>query len=207
MSSPRTTRTATPESEPTTPHTPQGRDAISAIPETIFHSPLVGHCEFIQPPQIPNCDYPTPSFPCYRLFLGQIRFETTAAEVRWIVEYICGVRALKVESRGIGCFLAYFRTPDDMTRVQHLHKRVLFDHSGIWFARSDSQAEYLAGYVAKNLSHIGRGFRLPKDMMVVEEEKLTRALPIPSCPPPNYHLFPTQMPPPPHYYPPVSYDN
>jgi hypothetical protein len=165
-------------------HTQQHPSApLTVAPEGAYHTALFGQCEWIQPPPVPLVDQPTPAFPCYRLFLGQIRFETTPAEVKWIVQYVTGVQALKVESRGIGCFLAYFQTYDDMVTTQQLHKRILFDHSGIWFARTDEQSQAMQNYVRQALGRIGRGFRLPKDMMVVEEEKLQRALPIPNAPP------------------------
>lgn len=143
------------------------------VPVGAYHAPLAGHCEFLQVPQINPVERPTPTFPCFRLFLGQVRFETTAAEVRWIIRNTAGVVALKIEPRGTGCFLAYFRTYEEMIQVKCLHKRLLFDHTGVWFARTPTQAEALHYYVSHYLGHVGRGFRLPKDTMVVEEEKST----------------------------------
>ena len=150
----------------------QSQEPSNVVPDGVYHRQLIGKCQFISPPNLSPRDEPTPTYPCYRLFLGQIRFETTTTELQWIIRFVSGVRALKIEPRNSGCFLAYFKNYEDLAHVKALNKRILFDHHGIWFAAQPSQAEYLQHYVSSNLTNIGRGFRLPKDMMVVEEEKL-----------------------------------
>jgi hypothetical protein len=165
-------------SEPTTPsRRPIGSNRLSyytpvSAPEGCFHTCLTGQCEFVQPPHMTPVDHPTPQFPCFRLFLGQIRFESSAAEVRWIIRHLTGITAVKVEARGVGCFLAYFRTAEEANSVKLIHKRVLFDRTGIWFARTPAQTEMMQHYIDNSLHTIPRSVRLPKDAMVVEEEKL-----------------------------------
>jgi hypothetical protein len=70
----------------------------------------------------------------------------------------------------MGCFLAYFRTEEDVAAVKELHKHLLFDHNGIWYAKNQAQFAELQFYVETCLSMYPRGFMLPKDTIVVEDE-------------------------------------
>lgn len=166
------------------------------FPDCVYHKNLVDKLEFIQAPHVTSAGAPMINQPCYRVFIGQVRFETTAAEMRWLIHYLTGISAIKVEVRGMGCFMAYFSTYDEVHRVCELRFRLLFDHNGVWFARHPEQAEILQRYVSCYVSSIGRGFRLPKDMMVIEEEKY-QPYAHPShgrgdeCPAPQMHFQPS----------------
>lgn len=149
----------------------------NAIPEGVVHVAMVNHCEFLQPPNISPIERALPNKPTFHRFIGQVRFECTPGEMRWIIRRTCGVTALKLEPRGPGCFVAYFSTQEDAELVQQLNKRLLFDHTGVWFARTPAQTEIMQNYVHNSLIYAGRGFRLPRDTIVVEEEKGSRHSP------------------------------
>jgi hypothetical protein len=150
------------------------------FPECCFHRSLVDRLEFIEPPFVTDAGVGLIRSACFRLFIGQIRFETTAAEMRWLIHYLTGISALKVELRGMGCCMAYFETYEEIQQVCTLRARLLFDHTGVWYARDDEQRAVLQRYVAYYVSQIGRGFRLPKDTCVLEEERFQF---IPALPP------------------------
>lgn len=139
-------------------------------PMNTFHAGLWRQMELIQIPSIIPSDSPTPvnAFP---LFIGQVRFETTCADLRWIIRRVTGTLALKIEPRGVGCFIGYFKSSRDADSVRRLHKRLLFDHSGVWFARTALEVESLFDYSIKTLPGISRRCHLPRDCMTVEEVK------------------------------------
>jgi len=169
---------------------------VAQFPECCFHRSLVDKLEFIEPPAVSDSGVPFIRGPCFRLFIGQIRFETSAAEIRWLLHYLTGVSALKVELRGMGCCLAYFETYEEIQKVCQLRFRLLFDHTGVWFARDEEQMALLQRYVQYYVCTIGKGFRLPKDMMVLEDERFQAFPQMPEhasdrgLPPPALHYQP-----------------
>ena len=150
------------------PRTP--KFAENAPPMNTVHVSLWGRCELIQTPEIAPVECPTPvnAFP---LFLGQVRFETTPADLRWILRRVANVLALKCELRGNGCFIVYLKSSADADAVRRLHKRLLFDHSGVWFARNEREVDVLFDYANNTLPFVSRRCHLPRDCMVVEEVK------------------------------------
>ncbi|KPA80872.1 hypothetical protein ABB37_04284 [Leptomonas pyrrhocoris] len=105
------------------------------------------------------------------LFIGQVRFETTSAELLWLIHRTCGACASHLESRGAGCYLLYCRSEADLTLVRSLHKRILFDVGGVWLARTADEVDALCEYVALDAAVLSKKSRLPRDSMVVEELK------------------------------------
>ena len=105
------------------------------------------------------------------LFIGQVRFETTPAELLWLIHRTCGACASHLESRGAGCYLLYCRSEADLTLVRSLHKRILFDIGGVWLARTADEVDALCEYVALDAAVLSKKARLPRDSMVVEELK------------------------------------
>ncbi|KAG5475299.1 hypothetical protein LSCM1_03412 [Leishmania martiniquensis] len=105
------------------------------------------------------------------LFIGQVRFETTSAELLWLVHRTCGACASHLESRGAGCYLLYCKSEADLRLVRSLHKRVLFDIGGVWLARTASEVDAMCEYIALDAPLLSKKARLPRDSMVVEELK------------------------------------
>jgi hypothetical protein len=127
--------------------------------------------EYLVPPTLNPVERETPvSARC--VFMGHMKFETTAAEVRWLIRKLTGVTPLKAEPRAKGCFLVHLATEADETAVRGLHRRMLMDHHGVWVARNASEAQTLSDYVSFVLSRSNKAsqkrLRLPKDCVTVE---------------------------------------
>lgn len=142
------------------------------------HAFLAGSCEYIVPPKINPVEHETP-LRARTLFVGQLKFETTPAEVRWIIHSLLGVTALKVDARGPGCFVVYLATEADELAVRTLNRRILMDHTGFWFARTQDGCDAMIDYVEKVLPRLGlgnkkRSLHLPRDCIVVEESRSRR---------------------------------
>lgn len=139
---------------------------------------LAGHLELVVPPRITpveGAELPTSS---HCLFMGHLKFETTPADVRWMLKRLCGVTALRAEFRGNGCCVVYLASEADEMAVRSLNRRVLFDHNGVWFARTAAAVDVLMDYVEKILPRLcgkyGRHrpcLRLPRDSLVVEDSR------------------------------------
>jgi len=108
----------------------------------------------------------------HKVFIGHVKFELSADGLRWLVYMLTGVQAGKVEVRGMGCFMVFFGSADEVFRVRGLHKRVLFDTTGIWFAQDQDQEQALHHYA----EHVAPSVhaKLPKGLMVVDEETSRR---------------------------------
>jgi hypothetical protein len=162
------------------PPSPSGGAAPPAIafpaaaPRGTFHIALWRRLELLQLPEISPVECPTPTN-AFSLFVGQVRFETTAAELRWIIRRVANVLPIKAEPRGIGCFIVYFKSAADCDAVRRLHKRILFDNSGVWFARTELEVEVLFEYATNTLPYVSRRCHLPRDCMTVEDIKAYRS--------------------------------
>lgn len=108
----------------------------------------------------------------HKVFVGHVKFEINADGLRWLIYMLTGVQAGKVEVRGMGCFMVFFATAEEVFRVRGLHKRVLFDTVGVWFAQSQVQEEQLHHYAANVAPTVHA--KLPKGLMVVDEETSRR---------------------------------
>jgi len=158
--------------DPTPRNSPTNQDE-EFVYANIAHASLMGKCEFVVVPVIEAVDrYSSPDTP-HRLFLGQIRFEMTPAQMRWLLWKVACIEAVKVEptARSQGCFIVHLKCAEDLNRVRALHKRLLFDHSGVWFARDSFECDLMQQYLDSIVPYQGRGYRLPKDSMVVEQQK------------------------------------
>jgi hypothetical protein len=163
----------------TPPQGPQDSPRSSAPELASEHAKyLGGHLEFVVPPRInpvENAELPTSS---HCLFLGHLKFETSPADVRWLLKRLCGVTVLRAEFRGNGCCVVYLASENDEMAVRSLNRRVLFDHNGVWFARTAAAVDILLDYVEKVLPRLcgkyGRHrpcLRLPRDSLVVEDSR------------------------------------
>lgn len=140
---------------------------------------LAAHLELIVPPRlnpVENAEHQPTSSHC--LFMGHLKFETTPGDVRWLLKRLCGVTALRAEFRGNGCCVVYLANESDEMAVRSLNRRVLFDHNGVWFARTAAAVDVLMDYVEKVLPRLSGKFgrhrpclRLPRDSLVVEDSR------------------------------------
>ena len=189
---------------------------LGSCPPNTFHHALWNQMELIRLPQSAPVDMFVPVTP-YSLFIGQVRFETTAAELRWIIHRVSNVLLGNVEQRGHGCFVVYFRSAEDLEAVRQLHKRILFDHKGVWFAKTQQEVEVLLDYGMRVLPFLPRWSHLPRDCMTAEDTKLMPSVKIDKMPPAAEVANTSTMPlsafvrgvrfttPPPRFPPPPSY--
>lgn len=172
-------------------HQPCGHDSgaftasqgpASFLVEPVHAVGLSGHCDFVQVPSgfeaLVSEDahllaevlasgqmVPPP------LFIGQVRFEMSAGELHWLLKRLCGVHTLKIEPRGLGCFCVVAKSSEDSDALLALHRRLLFDHQGVWYARTADESAVLESYVATTASRLPRRSRLPRDAMIVERQR------------------------------------
>lgn len=143
------------------------------LPAKVVHRGLHGKCRFILFPPLPSCEpqVQPPIVNTFPLFIGQVRFETTPAELIWLFRRASGASAVAVEGRGNGCFILHLKSESERAVVRQLHKRILFDIGGVWLARSLEEVDYLCEYVAIDGPYLSKNAKLPRDSMVVEDIK------------------------------------
>lgn len=138
----------------------------------VVHRALQSRCRFIAfPPNLP-IHVNSAGQKDHALFIGQVRFETSQAELIWLIHRTCGACASSLESRGAGCYLLFLKSQADLALVRGLHKRILFDVGGVWLARTPEEVDALCEYVAVEAPILSKKARLPRDSMVVEELKV-----------------------------------
>eukprot|EP00796_Vickermania_ingenoplastis_P008738 gene8738-6144_t len=162
-------------------------NVVSELAPQVVHRALQSKCRFIAfPSSLPPVNHSNTGQVDLALFIGQVRFETSPAELIWLIHRTCGACASHLESRGAGCYLLYLKSQADLVLVRSLHKRILFDIGGVWLARSPEEVDALCEYVAVEAPALSKKARLPRDSMVVEELKM-EANSFPSSIP--YHHF------------------
>jgi len=129
----------------------------------------------------PVTDYEL-SFMHQKVFIGQLPFQVTEMQLVWLCALL-GVRValpqritrtVDGEKKPTGGVHVYC-TPADFTILQqNMHKRVLLDDSGVWFAVSEEQKHAMDSYVGylhshKNKRHAGR----PYGSVVIQEAQST----------------------------------
>ena len=146
------------------------------------HGAYLGHaCDFIVPPEITPTDPAELPASSRCLFIGHLRFETTTADVRWIVKKLTDVNPLRADIRGNGCCVVYLASEADANAVRLLSRRILFDRHGFWFARTGDAVDIMMDYVEKVLPGLGctgakrRSLRLPRDAIVVEDSRSSKS--------------------------------
>ncbi|RNF05707.1 uncharacterized protein Tco025E_07741 [Trypanosoma conorhini] len=160
---------------PTMPPMPNANTFLQdLLPSNVVHRALYGKCRFIEFPTLARFDSvpPPPLGASFPLFVGQVRFETTPAELIWLVRRTSGATALALEGRGSGCFIMHLRSESERVLVRQLHKRILFDIGGAWFARSPEEVDNLCEYVTLTGPYLSKRAKLPRESMVVEDIKV-----------------------------------
>lgn len=143
-----------------------------ALPPNVVHRSLLRQCAFIPfPANLPTSNAQPYTPGTFALFIGQVRFETSPAELIWLIEHTCGVAPTHLEGRGSGCYLVFMKAQEELPLVHTLHKRILFDIGGAWYASNAEEAKNLNDYLANGAAPLSKKFRLPRDSMVVEELK------------------------------------
>lgn len=160
--------------QPEQPYTP------ALLSETEHGAYLAHACDYIVPPEISPTDPAELPASARCLFIGHLRFETTTADVRWIIKKLTDVNPLRADIRGNGCCVVYLSSEADADAVRLLSRRILFDRHGFWFARTGDAVDVLMDYVEKVLPALGctgakrRSLRLPRDAIVVEDSRSSK---------------------------------
>lgn len=148
----------------------------------VVHQALHGCCPYIQIPKglteivfedtvrvsgilANNAPLPRP------LFIGQVRFETTAGELLWLMQHVCGVFPLKIEPRGPGCFVAVVATSEESAVLQSFNRRFLFDYTGVWLATNEEELRFMESHVLQHGPFLSRRSHLPRDRIMIEQQK------------------------------------
>ena len=175
-----------------------------------LHLNLVGHVTFVP---YPHCTIPLPQPQCHkhdlvRLFMGQLPYSNTDEQLQWLSDTFANGAPLFHTERIIkwkeqqpkGCVHTYCY-PEHATEIMGaLHKMVLVDDSGVWYASSVAEHVHLEAYCALMKKDKSLRFRdRPYQSVVVQTAHSTfvpRLLPTPppvlfSQNPPEYIAPPT----------------
>ena len=106
------------------------------------------------------------------LFIGQTTYRTTPSVLNYIFKIICKIDIIEVEvmrKQPCAFFYVYLRNEAEMTKcIDMLHKRILFDLHGVWFAQNDREEQNLRKFVRIEREKMFPVLPLPKQCMVVE---------------------------------------
>ena len=106
------------------------------------------------------------------LFIGQTTYRTTPSVLYYIFNVICKIEILEVEvmrKQPCAFFYVYLKNESDMRQaINKLHKKILFDLHGVWYAQNDQEEEKLRKFVRSDREKMFPVLPLPKQCMVVE---------------------------------------
>jgi hypothetical protein len=162
---------------------PQTSQQPPPVVRNAAHMPsLDGRMQFIRLPAAGDGIAPPHGPPTgVKVFFGRTSFETVPHSLCALILQLSNVRPAATRAAGRGCFVTYMSCAADAEAVCRWHRRVLFDHDGVWVARDEQQLALLTAYLA-SASCRERCHRLPRDAMVVE---LQTEQPPPPPPPPH----------------------
>jgi hypothetical protein len=163
----------------------QDRSQYSSPPQGTVHHQLWGHVGFHA--------YPTQAFipPAHddfadpretgtvRIFLGQLPYAVTPMQVHWIAYYFAGGTVLhEVEAivkrypngtrQPAGCVHATVSRTGFDAMLAGIHKRILFDDTGVWLAGTPPEEAALEAYLSTAWRQM-RFKTLPHSPVVVQE--------------------------------------
>lgn len=166
----------TPDNSPVRRNTPYSYQPAPPPPkETLVgaaHQPLVGACDFIPMPAISSRETPVNQSTAFPVYIAQAKFETSPAHVRWLVRHMTGkaILPVAVEHVSQGCFVAFVQSEAEQDAVvAAMHRRLLFDHNGVWCPRNATQTAALAGYMSDREFRM-RGQRLPRELLSADKQ-------------------------------------
>ena len=110
-----------------------------------------------------------------RLFIGHTTYHTTTKVLRWLVYQLTGLEVGYAESlrsantARTARFYLHFTSVYDAEETMHfLHKRLLFDEHGVWYAETPEQYLALEHFILNVRPTFRPAVPLPMDSMVVE---------------------------------------
>lgn len=153
---------------------------------SVLRTDLIGHCPFVAYPAHtygnstlrPSAPYPRPAG-VVQLFLGQVPFRITDGQLLFLFETLAGVniqfieRVVQGESRK-GCIQLFADETSIEAAQRAIHKRVLFDEFGFWFATNWDELNILQAHcqVPEWCRHRG----MPFNCAVLEQSTSTYTL-------------------------------
>uniref|UniRef100_A0A7S4KNK3 RRM domain-containing protein n=1 Tax=Paramoeba aestuarina TaxID=180227 RepID=A0A7S4KNK3_9EUKA len=106
------------------------------------------------------------------LFIGQTTYRTTPSVLHHIFNVICNIEIVEVEvmrKQPCAFFYVYLKSEEELRQcIEKLHKKILFDLHGIWWAQNDEEEEKLRNFVRLEREKMFPVMPLPKQCMVVE---------------------------------------
>lgn len=192
---------------------------VNLMPEGTRHAQLWGAVSFVPYPntafEAPTDAMPPSGAPLVRVFLGQLPYFITDMELNWLTFVLGGgnvvlwpERIMKRQNGGerlpTGCIHAYATPEAIATLAASMHKRMLVDDTGVWYAQTSDELRELSAYVAEMKADKSKRIPgRPYDTVVVQEATSNF---VPACPVPLTE-FPTERPqrasPPPYVAPPA----
>jgi hypothetical protein len=112
-----------------------------------------------------------------RIFLGQLPYAVTPMQVHWIAYRFAGGTLLhnvsciakRYQPASSGCVHAIVSRAGFDAMVAVIHKRLLFDDTGVWFAGSPEEQAHLHAYLSDMWCHKRPLHNLPRNPVVVQE--------------------------------------
>lgn len=164
-------------------HTEATVATADIVPTGTLHTALYGKVSFTPypttefAPQVPETDG---SEETARVFIGQLPYHVTDMQLNWLCYTFGGnhmvhspERIMKKQPNGdrlpTGCIHAYCPTKAVSALATGMHKRLLVDDTGVWYARTQSQVVALEEYVqAMKINKHKRVAHRPYDTVVVQ---------------------------------------
>lgn len=138
-------------------------EEVFALPEDTLHTQMANLVSFLPYPEqeFQACAPALPKEAMSRVFLGQLPYAVTDMQLQWlcstfgngasihhaerIVKHDTGKTGAKIPT---GCIHAYCH-PDQVDALMNgMHKRLLIDDTGVWYAQSDAELDALCSYTA-----------------------------------------------------------
>jgi len=135
--------------------------AAARLPRGTLHHTIAARVAFVPYPDrlFPSKTPAVSKANLERVFIGQLPLHVTDMQIEWMCRTFahgCTVhypeRIMKRASPGeerapTGCVHAYCRPEEVPILIEGLHKRLLFDDTGVWYARKEEEFEELKRYV------------------------------------------------------------
>lgn len=175
------------------------------IPGTL-HQDLQSHLNFVAYPvtmkDVRIYHATTPKERMTRIFIGQLPYGTTAQQLEWIIAEVSGCPVFFTEAihnwtgekQSKGCAHAYCEPQHADHILEKLHRHVLIDDTGIWFAESKDEHAMLENYCqSMKKDKTRRFFHRPCQPMVIQRATST-FVPRPSQTQPTSVMFEFEPP-------------
>lgn len=160
--------------------------AFTAPGAHVLRHCLVSRCAYVgfpahtsgSEPRRLSAPYPRPAG-VVQMFLGQVPFRITDGELLYMFSVLAGVDVLYVErivqgDSNKGCIQLFVHEETAEHAQRMIHKRVLFDQGGFWYATSAEERALLESQCAAQGGPKHKG--LPYNSVVLERSTSTFAL-------------------------------